>query len=172
LQFFINQDVCFCLIEGGSESDAENGPLAKVIKMEKSCEARQSYMTENGETEIKQESESTESYRADSAVDNVREIKLALDDTYTFAFSVIFKEEHDSVEKEIIEEQGGIDHQINEVEDPPTNKVEDPPTNEGVDLNVGEMKYEVEEDDNLQVTTQFFIFCVLKRLYQGFGGKY
>jgi hypothetical protein len=170
-----------CLTEGGFESEAENGPLAKATKLEKSCEA-QSYRAENEETEIKQEPESTESNRTDNAGDEVREIKLESDDTYTFAYSVIFKDEHDSVKEE---EQGGIDHQTNEVEDPATNEVEDPannevedpptnevedpatnevedpPTNEGVDLNVGEMKYEVEEDNNLQVTTQVFIFRVI-----------
>jgi hypothetical protein len=165
-----------CLIEGGSESESENGTLSKDLKMEELWEApstrtgnAENEETENAgneETEIKQETERTESYRAENGE---TEIKHETEGTYAFAYSVIFKEEHGQVKEEITEEQGGIDYQINEGEDPATNEGEDPATNEGEDpatneredLNVVEMKFEEEEDNNLQVTTQVLIYRVI-----------
>jgi hypothetical protein len=75
------------------------------------------------------------------------EIKLESDSPCTFAYSVTFKEEHGQVKEEITEEQGWIY--------PKTTEGEDQLTNEGKDLNVVEMKYEVEEDNKFQVTTEW-----------------
>jgi hypothetical protein len=85
------------------------------MKMEESCEV-QSNRTGDEETEI----------------------KLEPDDTYTFAYSVIFKEDYGEVKEEITEEEGGIYQ----------------PTNEEEDLRVVEMKAEEEEDNIFQVITQ------------------
>jgi hypothetical protein len=80
------------------------------------------------------------------------EIKLESDSPCTFAYSVIFKEDHIQIKEEITEEQGWIYPQITEGEDQLTN--------EGKDLNVVEMKEEEEEDSNLQVKTLVLIFHV------------
>jgi hypothetical protein len=104
--------------------------------MEESCEA-QTNRTGNEETKIKLESDSP----------------------CSFAYSVIFKEEHDEVKEEITEEEGEIYGQINEGEDRASNEGEDrasnegedQPTNEGEDLKVVEMKEEEEEDNDIQV---------------------
>jgi hypothetical protein len=87
----------------------------------------------NEETEIKQETDSTESYRTGNSGNEETEIKQETESTYTYAYSVIFKEEHGQVKEEVTEEQRGTDLQVNEVEDPPTTEVEDPPTTEGED---------------------------------------
>jgi hypothetical protein len=123
-----------CLIEGGSESETENGtPAAKSMKVEETHEA-QSNRIGNEETEIKLESDSP----------------------CTFAYSVTFKEEHGQVKEEITEEQGWIY--------PQTTEGEDQLTKEGEDLNVVEMKYEEEDDNNLQVTAQVLICHVTEFL--------
>jgi hypothetical protein len=121
--FDIKLSQCVIYITGIPYGESKSESEYVTVKIEESCEA-QSNRTGDGKTEIKQES----------------------DDTYTSAYSVIFKEELDEVKEEITEEEGEIYEQINEGADRATN--------EGEDFKVVEMKDEEEEDNNSQVTTQ------------------
>jgi hypothetical protein len=163
--------------ETGNAGNEEAGNFGnEETEINKETESTESNRTEDEETEIKQETEGTESYRTGNSGNGETEIKQETEGIYAMAYSVIFKEEHGQVKEEVTEEQGGIDHQINEGEDPATNEGEDPATNEGEDpgtiegedpaaneaedFYVVEMKYEEEEDFKLQVTTEALIFRV------------
>ena len=88
------------------------------------------------------------------------EVKLESDSPCTFAYSVIFKEEHAQVKEEITEEQGWIYPQIDEGEDQLGN--------EGKNLNVVEIKGEEEVDNDLQVTALVLIDFHQCNCFKGF----
>jgi hypothetical protein len=92
-----------------------------------------------------EETENAGNEETENAGNEETEIKLESDDTYTFAYSVIFKEDHGQV-NEITEEHGGDDEQNNDGEYRIDNK--------GEDLRVVDMEDEEEEKegDKVQVT--------------------